>query len=102
MTLASTVMAPNGFATWKVRARPCAQMSCGLRPTISRPNAMTEPESGAVKAGDEMKARGLAGAVRSDQRDGLVFLHRKTDVLHRAQAAEPLAETPDDQRVRHG
>ena len=46
MTFASTVIAPNGFATWKVRARPCAQMSCGLKPTISRPKADTEPVSG--------------------------------------------------------
>src|SRR3984893_6389902 len=49
MTLSSTVMAPNGFATWKVRARPKAQMSCGLRPTISRPKASTEPWSGRWK-----------------------------------------------------
>ncbi len=46
MTFASTVIAPNGFATWKVRAIPSAQMSCGFRPTMSRPNAMTEPVSG--------------------------------------------------------
>ena len=45
MTLASTVMAPKGFATWKVRARPSAQTSCGFRPTISWPNASTDPES---------------------------------------------------------
>ena len=38
-------IAPNGFATWKVRARPSAQTSCGFKPTISRPNAFTEPES---------------------------------------------------------
>ena len=57
---------------------------------------------GAVEAGDEMKARGLAGAVRPDQRQRLVLLHGEADVLHGAQAAEALAESLDDQRVAHG
>ena len=46
MTFASTVIAPKGLATWKVRAMPSAQISCGFNPTMSRPNARTEPESG--------------------------------------------------------
>src|SRR4029077_3212918 len=49
ITLASTVMPPKGLATWKVRARPCAQTSCGRRPTSSRPKADTEPASGLWK-----------------------------------------------------
>src|SRR5690242_20420094 len=49
ITLSSTVMPPKGFATWKVRARPWAQTSCGRRPTSSRPKADTEPESGRWK-----------------------------------------------------
>jgi len=55
-----------------------------------------------MKAGDKVKARGLAGAVRPDQRDGLVFLHRETDVLNGAQAAEPFAEAADNERICHG
>jgi hypothetical protein len=39
-------MAPNGLATWNVRAKPWAQMACGRKPTISRPKAVTDPPSG--------------------------------------------------------
>ena len=46
ITFASTVMPPNGRATWNVRTRPWAQMSHGRNPTSSRPKAVIEPESG--------------------------------------------------------
>ena len=55
-----------------------------------------------MKARDQIKTRGLAGAVRSDQGYGFAFLHRKADVLHGAQSAEPLVETANDQRFGHG
>ncbi len=54
-----------------------------------------------MKAGDEMKARGLAGAVRPDQRHGFVFLHGEADVLNGAQTAEPFAEAADHERICH-
>jgi hypothetical protein len=54
-----------------------------------------------VKAGDEMKARGLAGAVRADQGHRGVFLDGETDILHRAQPAEAFTQSLDDQRVCH-
>ena len=47
-----------------------------------------------VRAGDGAKERGLAGAVRADQRDDLAFVDREIDVAHRLQQAvadvEPL------------
>ena len=56
---------------------------------------------GPVKAGDEIEARRLAGAVRPDQRDGFAFVDRKAQVLNGAQSAEPLAEVADDERLSH-
>ncbi len=56
---------------------------------------------GPVKAGDEMKTCGLAGAVRPDQGERFVFLHRKADVLNGAQAPKPLAEAANNERVCH-
>ena len=80
-----------------------------VRADVVRPQAddlLAEGEHragiGAVKAGDEMEARGLAGAVRPDQRERLVLLHGEADILHGAQAAEALVEALDDQRVGHG
>ena len=57
---------------------------------------------GVMKAGDEMKARGLAGAVRPDQRDRLVLLDGEADVLHGAQAAEALAQALHHKCIGHG
>src|SRR5690349_4101570 len=56
---------------------------------------------GAVIAGNEMEARRLAGAVGADERHGLALGDRKAQILHRAQAAEALAQIADDERLSH-
>ena len=56
---------------------------------------------GAIITGDQIETRGLAGAVGSDQRDGLAVAHGKAEILDRAQAAEPFAQIADDERLSH-
>ncbi len=42
-----------------------------------------------VEAGDDVKQRGFAGAVRSDQRFDLFLLHAETHVAERTETFEP-------------
>ena len=101
ITLARTVILPNGLATWNVRAKPCAQI-------VVRPQAHELATEGPHRAGirpvitgDEIEARRLAGAVWSDQRDRLAFVDRKAQILNGAQSAEPPAEVANNECLSH-
>ena len=55
---------------------------------------------GLVEAADDVEQRGLAGAVRSDDRRQAAAAHRERDVLDRAHAAKMLGHAADgEQRV---
>src|SRR5579862_46501 len=79
-----------------------------MRADVMRPqshNLATERDDrtfvGTVIAGDEVEGCCLARPVRTDKRNGLVFIHGKADILHRSQSTKPLAEVADDERFRH-
>src|SRR5438128_1801932 len=46
-----------------------------------------------LEAGDALHERGLAGAVRADQPDGLAFTHLEVDLAQGLEAAEAHADT---------
>ena len=49
------------------------------------------PLRGADEPADQIEQRGLAGAVRADQRDDLALAHAEADPIENPQAAEALA-----------
>ena len=53
-----------------------------------------------VKPGNDIDARGLAGAIRSDQAEDLAGSHRKVQAVERAKAAEAFHYTVDGQKRR--
>jgi len=80
-----------------------------MRADIMRPQAhdlapigQHRPGVGPVKPGDQVKARGLAGAIRADQCHGFILLDGKADILHGAQPAEAFAQSANHQRFCHG
>src|SRR5438128_9097679 len=61
---------------------------------------MPEPDAAAawlVEAGDAVEHRGLAGAVRADQRGDVAALRREAQVVDRNKAAEPHGQALDRQ-----
>src|SRR5262249_57638381 len=59
---------------------------------------------GAQKAGDGIEGRGLAGAVRTDQRQHLALAHLERHVLDRGETAEADRQAGDAEHggTRHG
>ena len=56
---------------------------------------------GREHAGDHVEQRGLAGAVRPDDRENAALGHLEADPVDRDQAAEPLAHAIDRQQRAH-
>ena len=74
----------------------------GAQPGDLPPECHHRPGVRPLEPGDQVEARRLAGAVRAQQRHGLVLGDREAHILHRAQPAETLAEVFDDENVSHG
>ena len=89
-TFSSTVMCVNSLRSWNVRPMPSrAIFQCG-RPRMDLPSQSTSPRSGARLPGDQVEQRGLAGAVRADQRGDDAGAQRQRHVVDGLQAAEGL------------
>src|SRR5579862_721848 len=55
----------------------------------------------AIKTHDQVERSCLAGAVRTNQGERLVFTHVEAYVLHGPQAAKTLVQVFDDQHIGH-
>ena len=98
---------------WKVRAMPRAAMPCGGSGSSERPSNRMSPSDWAVEARHAVEHRGLAGAVRADQRMDRALRHVHRETIERAQSAEAhvrflierialMAPTADAGGRRHG
>ena len=91
----STVMAPSGCTIWCVRASPCARDAIGRH--AGDVDAAKHDTAGIRRedAVDEIEQRRLAGAVRADEAEDLVFGDGEAQILHRGETAEALAQVLD-------
>jgi hypothetical protein len=67
-SVCSGVIDANSWLIWKVRTMPRRTRRCGARRVMSLPSSVMRPSVGVQHAGQQVDQRGLAGAVRADQR----------------------------------
>ena len=91
-TFSRTVIRGNGCTIWNVRARPRRAASNGRCAVTSSPWNRMRPDEGLMHAGQKIDQRGLAGAVRTDQRDDLALVEREAQIVDGLDAAEVPAE----------
>ena len=91
-TLSSTVRRGNRLVTWNVRAMPSAVRRWLCQPVTSWPNSSTWPDARRKYAGDQVEQRGLAGAVRPDDRLAVAGHDLERDAAHGMKAAEALRQ----------
>ena len=84
-----------GRTIWKVRITPRSAISSGIRPEMRSPLNATSPAVGFERAGDQIEAGGLAGAVGTDHREDFALAHVEADVLDGDQTAKRLGEIAD-------
>ena len=102
VTFSSTLRPLNGRTIWKVRPTPASHTRSGRRPEIVLAVEADGAGGRRVDAGDHVEDRGLARAVGSDQRVDRAGRHAEADIVHRAQAAEALAEAGElEPRAAH-
>ncbi len=102
-TLSTTLELRNSWLIWKVRARPRRARACCGRRVTSRPSRKTWPADGRERAADQVEQRGLAGAVRADQRLAAAARELEVDVRGHGEAAEALVQPARRERRRgHG
>jgi hypothetical protein len=82
---------------WKVRDMPRRASLCGAIAVTSSPPS-TPARTRAVDARDHVEQRGLAGAVRPDDRDDSPGFTREADIVDGLQAAEADAQAFDGQQ----
>ena len=92
MTLSSTLSAGNGRTIWNVRAMPRRQIASADNPCTALAGKHDRAAVRLQRAGDHVEQRGLAGAVRADDRKDGASRHRETHLIDRDQAAEALAD----------
>ena len=100
MTCSSTVMSPNSLMVWKVRTMPRRAASCIEAIWAASP---VDADGSAGRPGRSpvtmLIERGLAGAVRSDQRVDRARLDAQAHVAQRLQAAEALRDILELERA---
>ena len=79
----------NSARFWNVRPIPSAARASGLKPRDILPLVADRSVGGPVAARDAVDHRGLAGAIRSDDREQLAGLDVEADVGQRRDATEP-------------
>ena len=89
MMLSRTVMWWNSARFWNVRPIPSAARASGLKPPDILPLVADRSVGGPVAARDAVDHRGLAGAIRSDDRKPFAGLDVEADVGQRRDATEP-------------
>ena len=97
-----TVSPANGCAIWNVRAMPRRASRCGGRPVMSAPSKNTRPSVGGEESGDDREQRGLAGAVRADQRGDAAGFAVNEAAIDGEQPAEAARDVLDAQHLGHG
>ena len=96
MTFSSTVMRGKSRMFWKVRAMPRAATSCGGLPVDGLAPEGDGAGVGREEARDQVEERGLAGAVRADDRlDGALLAPAKLTSFTAWSAAEALRDPAD-------
>ncbi len=75
-----------------------AALRCGSRPVMSSPREAHGAGVGLEETRHQREQRGLARAVRADQRAQAALAHREAHVLHGLQAAEGAREAIDGQQ----
>ena len=91
-TLSNSENAGNTLVRWNERARPRWATRLAGVPVMSLPSKMILPERRRKGAGEQVEERGLAGAVRPDDRVQAARLDGEADVLHRHEGAEGFAQ----------
>ena len=101
MTFSMTDSPANGLTSWKVRPTPARQIWSGRQPSMRLPREAHLAGIGAIDAGDDIEAGGLAGAVGPDQPDDGALGDGQADILHGAQAAEALGHLVELEQRGH-
>ena len=100
--LSSTVMPASAFVSWNVRTMPCRAMRYAGQPAmldaVERPAARVR----LVEAGQQVEQRGLARAVRSDERGDRVARHLEVVDVDGEQATEACGRTSSTTRIGSG
>ncbi len=94
----ATVIPSNSSMRWKVRPIPSRQRFHTGRRSMRRPSKCDRPLVGMLQAEQAVEERGLPGAVRTDDPDGLTGADLEIHVVQRHDATEALG----DPRTRPG
>ena len=88
MTFSSAVMRKKICRFWNVRESPRRASASGTSRVTSSSGEAHSALLRQVEAGDQVEQRGLAGAVRSDDREDLALLDRQAHIVDGMHAAE--------------
>ena len=99
-TFSNTVICSNSRRSWNERAMPRSAALRGSMPASDLPAQLDLAGVRLEVAGDEVEQRGLAGAVRADQRGDDAGRQIEIDVVRRDHAAEALVDALEAQDGR--